>query len=160
GDIASRLFEVGTQAWPLQHLGHDVRRPLARDVGAAELCDGVVAVGDQHPLVELGRAPAFLPVDYRPAIAEPVGELIEEKTTERARVARVAGKQRSLDGLGEIQQREDRAIEAREVRRETLTPRFGESLDRISHGSPMLTTRAAPAAFAGAAVFVSRTVTR
>ena len=59
GDVARRLLEVGGQAWPLQDLREEVRRPLARDVRAAELRDGVVAVAEEDRLVELRRALAL-----------------------------------------------------------------------------------------------------
>ena len=53
GDVAGRLLEVGGQAAPLEHLGQQVRRLLAGQVDAAELGHRVVAVLDEHPLVEL-----------------------------------------------------------------------------------------------------------
>ena len=62
GDVARRLLEVGAEARALEDLGEDVARPLAGDVGAAELGDGVVAVADEDALVELGRARALVAV--------------------------------------------------------------------------------------------------
>ena len=52
GHVARRLFEVRHQASPFEHLGQDVRHAFARDVGAAELCDRIVAVIAQHPRVQ------------------------------------------------------------------------------------------------------------
>ena len=55
GDVAGALLEVAHQPAPLEHLGQDVGRLLAGQVDAAELGDGVVAVLDEHPLVERPR---------------------------------------------------------------------------------------------------------
>ena len=52
-DVARRLLEVRHQPAPLEHLGEQVRRLLAREVHPAELGDGVVAVLEEHPVVEL-----------------------------------------------------------------------------------------------------------
>ena len=52
GDVAGGLLEVGHEPAPLEHLGQDVGRALARQVHAAELGHRVVAVLEEHPLVE------------------------------------------------------------------------------------------------------------
>ena len=59
GDVAGRLLEVRGEPGTLEDLRQQVRRPLARDVRAAELRDRVVAVADEDPLEELGaRVPS------------------------------------------------------------------------------------------------------
>ncbi len=62
GDVARRLLEVGAHTRPLEDLCQDVGDPLAGDVRAAQLGDGVVAVADEDALVELGRPPALVAV--------------------------------------------------------------------------------------------------
>ncbi len=52
GDVAGRLLEVAGDAPPLEDLGEEVRRLLAGQVDAAQLGDRVVAVLDEHLLVE------------------------------------------------------------------------------------------------------------
>ena len=47
-DVARRLLEVRHQPAPLEDLREQVRRLLAREVHAAELRDGVVAVLEEH----------------------------------------------------------------------------------------------------------------
>src|SRR5206468_9924007 len=47
GDVAGRLLQVGHEAAPLQDLGQDVRRALARQVHTPELGHRVVAVFDE-----------------------------------------------------------------------------------------------------------------
>jgi hypothetical protein len=51
GDVARRLLEIGREPGPLEELRQQVRGPFARDVGAAELGDRVVAVPEEDPLV-------------------------------------------------------------------------------------------------------------
>ena len=67
GDVARRLLEVRAQPRALEDLGQDVRRPLARDVRAAELRDRVVAVPEEDRLVELRRPLALLGLVRRAA---------------------------------------------------------------------------------------------
>ncbi len=52
-DVARRLLEVRHEPTPLEDLGEQVRRLLAREVHATELRDGVVAVLEEHAVVEL-----------------------------------------------------------------------------------------------------------
>jgi hypothetical protein len=54
-DVARRLLEVGHEAAPLEELREHVRDALARQVDAAQLGDRVVAVLDEHALVEALR---------------------------------------------------------------------------------------------------------
>ena len=56
-----------------------------------------------------------------------LGELVEEQAAQRARVARVAGEQRALDRLRQVDEREDRPVEVREVRREARLLLLGEA---------------------------------
>ena len=55
-DVARRLLQVRHEATPLEHLRQHVGGLLARQVDAAQLGDGIVAVLDEHPLVELLRS--------------------------------------------------------------------------------------------------------
>ena len=131
-DVARRLLEVGGEPRPLQDLRQQVRRPLARDVRAAELRDRVVAVAEEDPLVELGRALALGALDRR-HLGHGVGELVEEQAAQRARVARVAREQRALHRLRQVDEAEDRPVEVREVRREALALLLREALDWNCH---------------------------
>ena len=63
-----------------------------------------------------------------------VGELVEEQPPQRARIARVAGEQRALDRLRQVDQREDRPVEVRDVRRQARALGLGEGLDGVVHG--------------------------
>ena len=103
-------------------------------MGAAELGHRVVAVAEEDALVELGGAAALgaLP-DV--ALGRRFGELVEEQPPQRALVARVAREQRALDGLGQVDEREDRTVEVRDVGREAGALGFGEGLDRVLHGA-------------------------
>ena len=60
GDVARGLLEVGRQPPALEHLRHQVRDPLACDVGAAELRHRVVAVPEEASARRAG-APARPP---------------------------------------------------------------------------------------------------
>jgi hypothetical protein len=83
-DVARGLLEVGHETAPLEDLGEDVRRLLAREVYTAELGDGVVAVLEEHPLVELlGALEADAGVDADVvAEVEITDELVEEQPPE------------------------------------------------------------------------------
>ena len=133
GDVARRLLEVGAEPRALEDLGEDVARPLAGDVGAAELGDGVVAVADEDALVELGRALALLAVVARGVLGERAGELVEVQPAQRPRVARVAGEQRALDRLRQVDEREHGAVEAREVRGEAGSLGVGQLVGGVAH---------------------------
>ena len=134
GDVARGLLEVGGQPAALEQLGHHVRHVLAGDVRAAELGHGVVAVAEEDALVELGRALALLAVE-RPGGAGAVGgELVEVQAAQRALVARVAGEQRALHGLRQVDQREHGRVEVREVGLERGALGFAEGLDGVVHG--------------------------
>ena len=58
GDVAGGLLEVGHEPAPLQHLGQEIGRALAREVHSAELGDRVVAVLEEDALVQLLGATA------------------------------------------------------------------------------------------------------
>src|SRR5204863_3012290 len=124
-----RLLEIGGEPRALQDLREDVRRPLARDVRAAELRDRVVAVTEEDALVELRRALALRALNGR-NLRHRVCELVEEEPPKRPLVPGVAGEERALDGLREVDEPEDRPVEVREVRREALALLAGEGLDR------------------------------
>ena len=115
GDVAGRLLEVSREAAALEDLGEDVRDPLARDVRAADLRDRVVAVAHEDAFVEPGRALALLALEGPSALRHVGRELIEVEAAQRVRIAGVAGEERSLDRLREVDEREDGTIEVREV---------------------------------------------
>ena len=92
GDVARRLLHVRHHATPLEDLREDVGRLLAREVHAAELGDGVVAVFEEDALVErFGALEADGGVDGEIAGEVEVGdELVEEQAAQALRAARVA----------------------------------------------------------------------
>ncbi len=57
GHIACGLLEIRHQPAPLEHLGEHVRSLLAGQVHSAELCHRVVAILEEHAVVELLGAP-------------------------------------------------------------------------------------------------------
>src|SRR6266436_153420 len=116
-DVACGLFEVGHEAAPLEHLGQNVRRAFAREVHAAQLGHGVVAVVGEDALVQLLGARGAHGARHRGA-GRLLDELVEEEPAQRLGRARVAREERALDDLGEVDQREDGTIEVREVRGE------------------------------------------
>ena len=65
----------------------------------------------------------------RAALGQRVGELLEEQAPQRARVARVAGEQRALHRLGQVDEREHRAVEVGDVRREPRALGWGQVSD-------------------------------
>ena len=116
-DVARALLEVAHEAATLEDLGEQIRRLLAGEVHAAQLRDGVIAVLEEHLLVELlGPIEPDRRVDSPVAAdVQLVDELVEEQPPETLRRAGVAGKQRSLDDLGEVHEREDGLVQVREV---------------------------------------------
>ena len=103
---------------------------------AAELRDGVVAVLEEHALVELlGALQADGRVDGEVAgEVEIADELVEEEPAQALVGARVAREQRALHDLGQVDQREDRPVEIREIRPERRRFVVGERLRRVEHG--------------------------
>ena len=137
GDVAGRLLEVGHEPAPLEDLGEQVRRLLAGEVHAAELGDRVVAVLEEHPVVELlGPAQADGGVDGEVAgDVEVADELVEEQAAQALVGPRVPGEQRALHDLGQVDQGEDRAVEVREVPPEDVGLVGGELLGDVDgHG--------------------------
>ena len=100
-------------------------------MGAADLGDRVVAVADEDALVEARGALALDPVERPLAGRHVAGELLEEQPAQRPRVARVAGEQRPLDRLGEVDEAEDGPVEVGEVGLEQGALGGGEGLDRV-----------------------------
>ena len=145
GDVARRLLQVGGQPAALEDLGEDVRDPLAGQVGASHLADRVVAVADEHPLVEPRRPLALDAVEGTMALGHVGGELLEEQPPHRARVARVAGEHRPLHRLGQVDQAEDRPVEVGEVGTQDRLLLGGERLDRIAHEVDPSQRRGGPA---------------
>ena len=83
GDVSCRLLEIGHQAAPLEDLGEKVRGLLAGEMHTTELGDGVVAVLEEHLVVELlGPPQTHGGVDTGiPGDVELSDELIEEEPT-------------------------------------------------------------------------------
>ncbi len=140
-DVAGALLEVGGEAAPLQHLGQHVGRLLAGEVGTAELRHRVVAVVGEHPPVEgLGALDAHLtglPAsagDGAQARLRRLDELVEEEAAHRLRGTAVAGEQRTLHHLGQIDDGEHRALEVGEVRAKQVPLGIGERLLEVRHG--------------------------
>jgi hypothetical protein len=105
-------------------------------VRAAELGDGVVAVADEDPLVQLRGALALLGLRRARVLGQRVGELVEEQAAQRARVAGVAREERALHRLGQVDEREDGTVEVRDVRREARPLVGAEGLGGVLHGVP------------------------
>src|SRR5438067_10104515 len=96
-------------------------------------CDSDAAAQDDV-LVEPARALALGAVEgASDAALEVAGELVEEEPPQRSGVARVAGEERALDRLRQVDEREDRPVEVREMRLERLALFCGERLDGIAH---------------------------
>jgi hypothetical protein len=103
-------------------------------VDAAELGHRVVSVADEDALVELRGAPALVAVPGGGDRRQGVGELLQEQPPQRAGIARVAGEQRPLHRLGQVDQREDRTVEIGDVRREPVALGGREIVGRVAHG--------------------------
>src|ERR671910_1469859 len=138
GDVARGLLQVGGEAPALQLLGENVRDPLAGEVGATHLGDRVVAIADEHALVETGGALSLLSLEGAPALRDIGGELVEEEPSQRPGVAGVAREHRPLHRFGEVDEREHGPLEVREVRGKERSLLVGEGLGRVAHGSPIL----------------------
>ena len=117
GDVAGALLEVAHQPTPLEDLGEQVRCLFARQVNPTELGDRVVAVVEEHPLVQLLRpVEADRGIDGMVAAhVEVADELVEEQPAKRLVAAAVPGEQRALDDFGQVDQREHRTVEVGEV---------------------------------------------
>src|SRR5206468_10943050 len=106
----------------------------------------VVAVLDEHALVEL-LGPSRAGVGVRRAAArgrrEAAGaeEFVDEEAAERLRRARIAREQRAFHDLGQVDEREDGAVEVGDVRRESGPLLRGEL---FGHPRPMVSDRPAP----------------
>src|SRR5262249_15723822 len=127
------LLEIRHEAAPFEHLGEDVRHVLARDVGAAELGDGVVAVLVEHFRVQLLGT---LDADRRGADRRPLegaGELVEEQAPQRFRRARVAREQRPFHGLGQVREAEDVTVGVGEEWSQRGALRWRERVRRRDH---------------------------
>ena len=138
GDVARALLEVAHQATPLEDLGQHVRRLLAGQVHAAQLGDGVVAVLEEHLLVQLlGPFETDRGVDRLVAgDVEIADELVEEQPPQALRAAAVAGEQGPLHDLREVDEGEHRPVEVGEVAPEDVALLGGEVLRHVdSHGA-------------------------
>ena len=140
-DVARRLLQVRHEASPLEHLREHVRRLLAREVDAAELRDGVVAVLDEDLLVELLR-PCQPDGGVDGGVARDVevaDELVEEQPAQALGRARVPGEEGALDHLGQVDQGEYRLVEVRDVAPEDGLLVRGEALFGVGeHARPTI----------------------
>ena len=102
---------------PLEHLGENVRRLLTREVHSPELRNAVIAVLEEHSVVQfLGPSHTNRRIDGLVATdVEVIHELLEEQSTQALRRARVPSEQCSFHDFGQVDQRENRLIEVREV---------------------------------------------
>ena len=117
GDVAGALLEVTHQPTPLEDLGEQIRCLFARQVYPTELGDRVVAVVEEHPLVQLlGAVEADRGIDRMvTAHVEIADELVEEQAAERLVAAAVSSEQRALDDFGQVDQCEHGTVEIGEV---------------------------------------------
>ena len=99
----------------------------------AQLRHGVVAVLEEHLLVQLlGSLEADGGVDRDVAgDVEVADELVEEQPSEALRAAAVAGEERALDDLGEVDEGEHRAVEIGEIPPEDVRLCWGELLGDV-----------------------------
>ena len=81
----------------------------------ADLGDRVVAVADEDALVEPRGALALGAVEGPATGRLVLSELLAVEPAQRARIARVAGKERALDRLGEVDEAKDGTVEVREM---------------------------------------------
>ena len=152
GDVPRALLEVAHQPPPFEHLRQQVRGLLAREVDATELGNRVVAVVEEHPLVELLRS---IEPDRRvdrlvAADVEVADELVEEQTTQRLRAAAVASEQGALHHLRQIDQCKHWSVEIGEVPPQNVGFVRGERLGHVnSHGFRLYGPDAAPPVIVG-----------
>ena len=118
---------------------------------AAELRDGVVAVLEEHAFVELFGAPqADGRVDREIAgEIEIADELVEEQPAQALVGTRVPREQRALHDLRQIDEREDRTVEVREIRPQCRRFVVRELLRRVQHGRLMVPVEVGPERTAG-----------
>jgi hypothetical protein len=109
--VTRRLFQIGHQTAPLEHLREHVRDTLAGEVHAAELRNGIVAVFREHLGVQPFRAgDADLALDHGCA-AEFAEKFVEKQSSQRLCRTRVSREERAFDRVGQVGQREDRAVQ-------------------------------------------------
>src|SRR4029077_1443215 len=138
GDVARALLEVAHQASPLEDLRQQIRRLFAGEVHATELGDGVVAVVEEDPFVQLlGPFQTHGGVDRLVAgDVEVADELVEEQPSQRLRAAAVASEQCTLHDFGKVDEGEHRTIEVREIPAQYVSLFRGEGFGDVhSHGA-------------------------
>ncbi|CAB4587858.1 unannotated protein [freshwater metagenome] len=136
-DVARALLEVTGQTTPLQDLGEHVGRLFTGEVHSAQLRHRIVAVFEEHLLVQfLGALQSDRGVDTLIAgDVEVPDELVQKEATQALGTTAVPGEQRPLDHLGQVHQREHRAVEIGEVTAKDLGLRWGELLGGVDrHG--------------------------
>ena len=116
-DIPGRLFHVRHQPAAFEHLCEQVGRLLASQVDPTELGHRIVAVLEENTVVELLRpGQADRGVDaVVPAYFEVAHELVEEQAAQALGGAGIAGEQRALYDLRQVDERKYRSVEVREV---------------------------------------------
>ena len=116
-DVTRRLLEVRHEAPPLQDLREHVGRLLAGEVDTAELRHRIVAVFDEHFLVELLHTlESDRGVDAGVTRdVELPDELVEEEPAQVLGRAGVAGEECSLDDFRQVDQGKDRLVQVGHV---------------------------------------------
>jgi hypothetical protein len=117
GDVPSRLLEVRHQAAALEDLRQEVGGLLARQVHTPELGHRVVAVLQEHPVVQLlGALQADGSVDRSiPGDVEVAHELVEEQPAQALGRTGVPGEQGPLHDLRQVDQGKRGPVEVGEV---------------------------------------------
>ena len=130
GDVTGRLFHVGHEPASFEHLCEQVGRLFAGEVDPAELGDRIVAVLEENPIVELlGPGQAYRGIDAVVAAHVQVAhELVQEQPAQALGRAGITGEQRPLYDFGQVDEREDRSLEVREVAAEDVRLLGGPSL--------------------------------
>ena len=129
-DVARRLLEVGHETSPLEDLRQHVGGLLAGEVDAAELCDRVVAVLDEDPLVELlGALQADRRVHRRvTGDVEVPDELLEEEPPQALGRAGVPCEEGAFDHFRQVDQGKHRLVQVGHVAAEDRLLVRGEAL--------------------------------
>ena len=140
GDVARALFEIAHQATPLEHFGENVRGLFTGQVHTTELSHRIVAVFEEHLLIELfGPRQTGGGVDRLVAAdVEIAHELVEEQPPQTLRAAAVPGEQRALHHLGEVHQCKNGTVEVREVPTQNVGLTGGECFGDVDRHNDRL----------------------
>ena len=132
-DVSRALFEVTGQSAPLEDLGEHVRRLLTGQVHTTQLRHRVVAILEEHLLVQF-LGPLQTDGGVHTLIAgdvEVAHELVEKQSPQTLGTSAVPSEQRTLDHLGQVHQSEHRAVEIGEITAKDLGLRRGELLGGV-----------------------------